>query len=320
MIKLEISKKPVLLWDQRIKNSEFGTFMHTTYRSNQLFKHKSYSPLFLYFKSNDDIVGQHLIYVVKRGSSPLKKFLGKFLSPYYHWHQSPLVFDKIFTGEIISSFLNFLKGKNFLGFDNPLIDYYLDLPHTKIQTVIIELKDTFEKTISQRDPNSTQKHIAIAAHERKPTKKNVTSRMVKTENEIKIYYDMIQEHRNHLNLKTQNFESFCDKINNLNKHNTGGALLAFHNDVPVSGIMYNHYNGWIHNLGVANTQYSFDNKLSSLDYLRCTLISLGIEHNSKYFDLGGLHINPKTKKELGINHSQTKWGGKIVEYNRYSSI
>ena len=201
-----------------------------------------------------------------------------------------------------------------------MVDYHLDLPHTKIGTVIIEFKDTFEETISKRDPSSTQKHIALAAHERHPTKKNVTSRMVKTENEIKIYYDILLAHRTHLNLKTRNFEVFRDKITELNKHNTGGALLAFHNDIPVSGIIYTRFNGWLYNLGVANTPYSLENKLSSLDYLRCTLISLGIEYNFKYFDLGGISLNPKNEKELGIKHSQTKWGGKIVEYNRYSNI
>ena len=320
MIRLEISEKPDSLWNERIKDSKFGTFVHTTYQSKQISKHKGYSPIFLFFKLNGNIVGQHLIYIVKRGSTPLKKFIGKFLKPYYFWHQSILVFDKNSTSEIIKLFLNFVNGKNFIGYDNPLTDYPLDLPHTKIGTVIIKLKDTFEETISKRDPSSTQKHIALAAHERRPTKKNVRSRMIKTENEIKIYYDMLQAHRTRLNLKTQNFEAFHDRITELNQHNVGGVLLAFHNDIPVSGIMYTCFNGWIYNLGVANTQYSLKNKLSSLDYLRCTLISLGIEYNCKYFELSGISLNPKNDKELGIKHSQTKWGGKIIEFNRYSNI
>ena len=50
MIDFEIKNKPDPLWNERIKDSKFGTFVHTTYQSKELSKHRGYSPLFLFFK------------------------------------------------------------------------------------------------------------------------------------------------------------------------------------------------------------------------------------------------------------------------------
>lgn len=321
MVKLEVSDSADSGWDDRISKSNLGGYQQTTHHANFLRKYQNHKPVFLFFKNNDNIVGQQLIFLRPRGTTFIKRKLSKFSKPYYFWKNSILIFDKNYQDEILELFTSFLKGKKFTGRDNPIADYYLDLPNSKIGTVILEIKETFEETISDRDPTSTQKHLAMAAHEGIATKKGVTAKQIENEEEIKIFYKMLIEHREHLGIKTIfDYESFYDRIMTLIKYKHGGTLIAYHNDLPISGITYFNYNGWIQNANVANTTYSLEKKLSSLDYLRCSLISIGVKTSAKFFDLGGFSLDPKSNKEDRISHSQRKWGGKIVKYNKYSNI
>jgi len=318
MISLRILENPDADWNKRIMKSEFGTFFQTVEYANLYSLRHNSKKIFLVFENNSEIVGQHLLFLQSRGTSSIKKFFGKFLSPIYVWNNSILIFQKNFQNEILQSFTSFIKNKKFMGVDNPLAKYTLDLPKTKNGTVILFLKDTFLETISKRDPTSTQKHIAIAGSQGIPSKKGVTVKMIKTSDDIENYIKMVNLHRKGLKIPQRdpkNVKNFVELVLKF-----GGGVLAFHNDKPISGIFYILFNGWMHNMGVANTNYSIKNKLSSLDYLRCNLIATGIKSKAKFFDLGGISLNPKNKKEEGILHSQTKWGGKIVLFNRYSNI
>jgi len=309
-------------WNKRILQSKLGRYQQTTFQATRFAKIRKYKPLFILFKKADKIVGQQLLVQRPRGTGLIKKSLGKLTKKkFYFWNNSILIFDRIYQEEILQKFTNFIKDKEFIGFDNPIADYQLDLPKFKVGTVIIKIKKTFEETISGRDPTSTQKYVAMAAHESHPTPKGVTVKQIKTEKEIHDYYDMLIEHRKNLGIKTMDdLNSISDRIRSLNTNKCGGALLAYHHDLPISGIIYFNFNGWIHNLAVANTKYSLDHKLSSLDYLRCFLISIGVKTSAKFFDVGGISLHPQLDKEKRIRHSQTKWGGEIIEYNRYSNI
>jgi hypothetical protein len=321
MVKMEFFDSPDLDWDKRIFQSHIGRYQQTSHQAMHLSTFRNYKPIFVLFKKDGKIVGQQLLFLRPRGTSFIKKSLGKFTEKFYFWHNSILIFDQSFQDEILKSFTSFIEKKKFVGLDSPIAKYHLELPYSKVGTVILNIKESFEDTISDRDPTSTQKHVAMAAYQHILTSKKVRAKQIETNEEIKTYFTMLNEHRKNLGIKTiTTFSSIQDRIVTLNKYKYGGALLAYHENFPISGIIYFNYNGWIHNLSVANTLYSLKNKLSSLDYLRCYLIAIGVKTYAKFFDVGGIALNPKNKKEEGIRHSQTKWGGKIVEYNRYSNI
>jgi hypothetical protein len=318
MIQLTVLECPDPDWNGRILGSTLGTFYQTAEYANYYNIHTGSKAQFLLFKNNNEVVAQHLIFLKPRGTTSIKKFLGKFVEPIYFWNNSILIFRDNLKNEIIQSFVSFIKNKKYVGFDSPLANFKLDLPSTKVGTVILELKHTFEETISQRDPTSTQKHIALAGSLGISTKKGVTVKQIETKEDIKIYFELLNSHRKDLRIGERSFDNVNDLISILRK-GFGGGILAYHNNKPISGICYSIYNNWMHNMGVANTTYSVENKLSSLDYLRCYLISFGIKSRVKFFDLGGISLKPKNQKEIGIRHSQTKWGGKIVSYHRYSN-
>jgi len=321
MIDMEFFDSPDSDWDKRIIESELGRYQQTTLQAKHLSTFKNYKPIFVLFKKAKNVVGQQLLFLRPRGNSFIKRSIGKLTKQFYFWNNSILIFDKSFQNEILESFATFMEKKKFIGLDSPIAKYHLKLPSSKVGTVIFDIKETFEDTISERDPTSTQKYVAIAASQGIPTKKGVISKKIETEEEIKVYYKMLLEHRKNLGIKTfSSFNEIQDRIRTLNKYGHGGAMLAYQDNIPISGIIYFNYNGWINNFAIANTLYSLENKLSSLDYLRCNLIAIGVKTSAKYFDVGGITLNPKTDKEAGIRHSQTKWGGKVIEYNRYSNL
>lgn len=323
MVRLEILEKADTDWNCRISQSTSGRYLQTTHHAERRLRYRNMKPQFMIFTKGKDVVGQQLLALKPRGTTRIKKILGKMTKPIYFWKNSILIFDKGYQDEILQKFTSFIKDKKYSGTDNPIADYHLNLPKIEIGTVIIEIKKTFEETISGRDPTSTQKHIAMTAHENIPSRKGVTAKQIETDDEIKIYHNMLLEHRKNLRIKSpdyvKNYDSVRDYIHTLIKNEYGGGLLAYHNNLPISGIIYFNYNGWIQNSDVANTKYSLKNKLSSLDYLRCSLISMGVKTSAKFFDVGGIALNPKNDKEAGIRHSQTKWGGKIAKFNKYSN-
>ena len=318
---MEFLDSPDTDWDKRILKSSLGRYQQTSHQAKYLSTYRKYKPIFVLFRKDKNIFGQQLLFLRPRGKSFIKRSLGKFAEKYYFWNNSILIFDESCQDEILKLFTSFIEKKKFDGLDTPIANYHLELPSSKVGTIILDIKDSFEDTISGRDSTSTQKHVAMAAHDNIPTKKNVRAKQIETDEEIKTYFTMLTEHRKNLGIKTiTTLSAIHDRITSLNRSGHGGALLAFHDNFPISGIVYLNYNGWLQNLSVANTLYSLENKLSSLDYLRCYLISIGVKTASKYFDVGGISLNPETDKEEGIRHSQTKWGGKIIEYNRYSNI
>ena len=48
-------------------------------------------------------------------------------------------------------------------------------------------------------------------------------------------------------------------------------------------------------------------------------IMKGVKKSIRYFDVGGITLEPKNPKETAIKHSQKKWGGKEVKYKKYSN-
>ena len=322
IIEREITNSPDPKWNDRILLSKYGRYIQTTFHADFLRKYRKFEPIYVYFKNGETIVGQQLIFLRPRGTTTTKKFLSKLIrkEPYYFWKNSVLIFDHSYQDEILQSFTSLIKEKKYSGTDTPNVDYHLDLDSKLIGTLIIDIKDSFEETISDRDPTSTQKHVAMTAHQGIQTKKGVTAKKIETDEEIRIYHKMLDDHRKFLKIDIiYNFESLKDRILTLSKNGHGGALLVYHENKPISGITYILFNGWIQNSNVANTRYSLEKKLSSLDYLRCCLISIGVKNSARYFDVGGITLEPKNPKEASIKHSQKKWGGKEVKYKKYSN-
>jgi len=63
---------------------------------------------------------------------------------------------------------------------------------------------------------------------------------------------------------------------------------------------------------------AFAKKIPAQDALHWHLICEAKKTGCRYFDLAGVNPKPETPKEQGIHRFKEKWGGKYVEYDRYT--
>jgi hypothetical protein len=145
MVQLEILDKADKDWNYRISQSVLGRYLQTTQHAERRFRYRKMKPQFMIFTKGRDIVGQQLLALKSRGTTRIKKILGKMTKPIYFWKNSVLVFDKNYQDEILQKFTSFIKDTKYSGTDSPIADYYLDLPKIEIGTVIIEIKKPLKK-------------------------------------------------------------------------------------------------------------------------------------------------------------------------------
>ncbi len=329
IVKMDIKKYPPKNWNFLLQDcpnvNYYQTEEHAKYRS----KIFGDIPLFTRFYDNENkIIGQALLFqrrfalrkfkkifgdgsiysVFKKMSRPIKKFT---------WYHSLIIFDKTYSKKILNAFGNFFVSNNysFDGFFNPISGLRFKddfgFKEESYGTFIINLKDNLNEILQKSNKHSVQKNII------RSEKRGVTVKQIKTEKDVLSHYKLLKEHRlnNHLIPPSKNGTLEMYKIGK-NVGVTG--FLAINEDEPVGSITVVSFNGHIVEQGIARSKKDAENNLYSQDLLRLNIIKWGKENNCVDYDLAGVKLQNRTKKEDGIFRNKAKWGGQFITYTKYS--
>jgi hypothetical protein len=330
MITLEIKNEPDENWNDRLLETDFGTYSQIKEASIK-YDQENWKHLFLQFlDSNGEIVGQLLLAEFSRFTDQHHKtktlihkikFLPKVLekiptlkNKVYRWAHGPVIFDPNKTQEIYQSFTQFLlknKDHQVAGWQHPfLTDGSLILKnHFKLipwSTFIVDLNQDKDTLFSKIEKDSGRKNI------RKAEKKGVVIEEVNEKN-LHDYFLLLKKSKGDRGGKSQDYDHFLQTWRNLKPTGKTG-FLARKDGNAISGLSFSSICGHIIEGSVVRSQEDYTNKFYSQDLIRWKIIEWGVDNNMKYYNLAGFNPKPKSSKEEGIMKYKKKWGGKRYDY------
>ncbi|MGI0094690.1 MAG: hypothetical protein ACREA8_11410 [Nitrosotalea sp.] len=319
MISVELEEKPDSKWDARLLGTKYGTIYQSSSVAKYHNKSANWESKFLTFTNNKGtIVGQLLLEFQPRfqKSSIRNILLTKFpFVPNFilRWSYGPIIFDPNYEQDVKKTLAEYLlkhKGP-IIGHVHPL---YPDFLPDLVQKLKISSQGTFLLDLSLGKEvlwNNTHKNSCRKNIER--SKERGVSIKQMTSNDLEVYYQMLKESdESKMHLEFSDTKIQWQELSKLGF--TG--FLAFHEQIPVAGLLVSFFNGYLNEWGVARTKYDYNEKLYSQDLIKWSIIEWGIEQKFRYFDLSGVNPNPTTEKEKGIYKFKEKWGGKLILYNK----
>jgi hypothetical protein len=327
MTEIKLSHLPDSDWNKRLENSPLGTIYQTKEYAKYLELRSQIKPIFLQFiNENGLIVGQNLFFQSFKGKAKLESFFGKgifsntvslvskLLPKKIIWSYGPLIFDKNYENDIINSlgkWLTSIKG-TFRGTSHPLYQEFnfpsqFNFRKEKISTFIIDLKNGLDTIFKNTDKKSVQKNIKRAEE------RGVKITLMQSEKDYSIYYELQKKYRAENQLQPYLRDDIFDGFKLLEKIGWKG-FLAWFDDKPIGAISFSHFNGYIHESGIARSKTDSENNLYSQDLLRWKIIEWGLKNNCRFYDLAGVKTENQSTKEAGIFRNKKKWGGTLYDY------
>ncbi len=327
MIRIEIYDEAPTDWNEQILNSPYGTIYQTKDYAKYLGIRKQSKPVFLQFiNENGFIVGQNLVFQSFKGKTKLESFfgrgslfqtftkLGKLLPKLTFWFFGPLIFENSYEKEISELFGKWLKDRSggFRGTCHPLHSQFnfpskFNFTREETSTFIIDLKQGLDIIFKKTDKKSVQKNIKRAKE------RGVKITVMQSEKDYSIYYELQKKYRKENQLQPYLRDDIFEGFELLGKIGWKG-FLAWFNDEPIGAISFTHFNGYIHESGIARSKIDSKNNLYSQELLRWKIIEWGIKNNCLYYDLSGVKTENQSTKEAGIFKNKKKWGGILVDY------
>lgn len=314
MITIESSDKADSKWNERLNFFKTASIFQTNEYAllNDQIGRK---PTFMKFiDQKGNIVAQLVGFNTSRFSAIKKplSLLGKFTNlknSVFTWSNGPVIFNDENAKQIYSIFEKFLLSKRciVIGYDHPFTQTpfeYFKKPFSisKWGTFLIDLSKNQDLLWQNLDKHSARKNVERAQ------KKGVIVKEI-TKNEL-LYYQQVRKETKPVTLTV-----LKQRWNYL--HDIGWTgFIAFHNNMPIGGIMISYYNGYINEWGIARTRYDFEKKLYAHDLLKWKIIEWGNIKKFKFYDLTGVNPNPANAKEQGIFRYKKKWGGNFVKFNK----
>jgi hypothetical protein len=323
LISINISEIPDSSWNERIIEAEIGGLGQTIEFSKSTKLSLKFRPKFLkFFTDSDELVGQLLLFEYYKGQKRLSAKIGrgklflqivkllKIFPKLNYWIHGPIIFNLKYKNEIFNSLENYLI-KNNLKFScieqpknyNSL--FFKNFNYKEYHTFIINLEDGIEKILKNTEKKSVQKNI------QRSKIRGVTITQIISHNDLLIYYKLLKEFRKNNNLSPYSYDDIVTTFEILKNIGHKG-FLAWHDNLPIGGILISTFNGYINELGIARSKKDYEEKLYSLELLRWKIIEWGIENKCKYYDLTGVTLDSNNSKELGIYQNKKKWGGELV--------
>ena len=307
-ITLEIDSTADPKWDERLKNSPYGTIFH----SEEMGHSKSLRnqiPIFLKFVSNSgEIVGQQLLFSFNRieMNKSLKKLFNKIIpNTVIQWTYGPVIFNLDYTKQIISLLQNYFLKNNFKlqGTEHPFLNnIFSDLTNPFVLkeqcTFIIDLENELEHIWNNMDKHSVRKNI------KRSEERGVYIKEMNKSNYLEYRKLSIQSGKDS-DLSTQLIEKQWDFLTKVGY--TG--FLAYYDEEIVGGITVSYFNKYVNEFNIVRTEKDTLNKLYSQDLLKWKIIKWSKENGFKYFDFTGANPHPSNSKEEGIFRYKRKWGG-----------
>lgn len=322
-VSLEIKNLPDEHWDDRLSTSKYGTYYQSKQYAisrNQILGH---IPKFLVFLSSGKIIGQLLYFQNKFGLAYLKNIFGegqiysmfKKLTPSTKqilWSYGPVIFDDNYKDEIMKELGLFLEAKKFSfhGHTHPMqkLKFESSFKFKTIDrgTFIIDLKNDLNTIFKNTNKKSVQKNIKRAEE------RGIVVKKIESKEDMLIHFRLLKEHRERNKLKSTSMANTLKHFV-IGKNGITG-FIAFQNEEAVGSITVSFFNGFLIEQGIARSYKDIQNKLYSQELLRWSIIKWGHDEKNRFYDLAGVSLENRTKKEDGIYRNKAKWGGILFTY------
>ena len=311
MISIEIEDVPDDQWNERLLKINTGTFFQTK-EFGQSKKLVGYKPQFMKFVDNNGrITGQLLLFLIPTKNKIIKKLhnLSFKNRPLIRWFYGPIIFDEKNFIEIKKKLFDYLLSNNYKvwGSVTPIDNFSsaFGYPFTiqNWSTFILDLINSRDSLWEKLDKHSARKNIERAE------KKDVSIKKMQ-KSDLLIYNNINDNTIFEKNEKISLLGKHWDILQPIGYH----GMLAYKEGIPIGGIKFCSFNGYIYEFEIARTKQDSMEKLYSQDLLKWKVIEWGLENNLRYYDLGGINPDPRTEKEMGIYRYKKKWGGKKIDY------
>ena len=311
-MRIEVSKIPDSLWDERLLGSKTGTIYQSTaqyeyQKINSNMKHEFLK--FLDFSGK--VCAQVMLSITQRKGRIGKLSQIPFIqNNFYRWSYGPVIFDELKSDEIINDFQKYLISKKFKvnGIFHPLTKFnkkiILKQFHLKEwSTFLIDLSQDHNTLWENMNKSSARKNI------NRSKKKEITVKECKYEN-LGDYYKLVKNvsDKSNSDLKFEYVETTWTTLKKLGYT----VFIAYQHEIPISGLGISFFNSYLNEWGVGRSILDYDEKLYSQDLLKWEIICWGKKNNFSYFDLTGANPTPDNDKEIGILQYKKKWGGKQI--------
>lgn len=327
-------------WNRRVENTPEGSIHQSTHVEDF---HKvtggGYSPLYLMAEDETGSVLGQLALLGGFFVAPelvarpwLRHLLPwcKGLLRTYTWIQGPLVFDQEQFSQVLLALLaavDEMAGRDACMVREASLPYYRDYQLGDMAEAALrgrgfssQRRATFCVDLRQ-SPDALWRGLKPAA--RKNLKKLLAADelvvgAIDTDQDLNTYWQMLVEthRRDGRALSYRHLEDFAANFW-ARPHQQGllhGFLVRSKEGIPLAGLLFRSYNGWIQELGVAYTDYSIEHKLYGQDLIKWHLIQWGQQRGCHSYDLMGVEPDSVDPKKRGIYQFKEKWGGTLVDY------
>jgi len=298
-------------WNKYLLENKLGTIFHTQEYADYAEKWNKWKPLFFrVLDSKGTILLQNLFFEhgpqLKKYPTVMKKVLKQFKKN-LRWAYGPIYSSE----ESLKSFFTYIikSKKSFTGNIHPLsrikkIDF--DLQKIQWSTFLIDLSKSKSELYSNLQKHSAQKNIERAL-DRNVIVEEITD---KTWSEYSDLLGKFRISRDRENVNTEEGKDFWDIL----KKDGFTGFLAKKDGIPIGGLTFSYFNGYLNEWGVARTEKDTNEKLYAQDLIKWKIIEWGLSRKMRYFDLSGFNPEPKSEKEKGIFRFKQKWGGNRNDY------
>jgi hypothetical protein len=318
-------------WNENLQRSVSSTIYQVPSYSNvykQVFDSK---PIFITVKKNNELAGQLAILIHTKyywkDSNIFSKTLGSKLNlnSILRWEYGPIIHDSFDRQEILNEMLlsidriaeendvNMIRGTTY---PLPNFDYNKTFEKhgyssTNWATYITELGQNPE---SLYDKLSKETRYDV----RKSEKNDLELEIVNTISSFQEYSDLAFSSRILAGEKRRNNPLFVEKFwANLYDKGLLKVFLARKDGELLGAIENLVFNKNVIQYGIVNSPKTH---LLGGTFLTWNAIKWSIENNCNTYDMGGINPEPANEKEKSINFYKSKWGGKQLNYVRYTKI
>lgn len=319
------------LWNQSLEKNMASTIYQVPSYStvyDQVFGSK---PVFVTVMKKNELVGQLAILVHSKfywkDSNMFSRTLGEKLNlnSILRWEYGPIIHLSDDTQEILDVILltvdkiaeqndvNLIRGTTYPlhhVYDNKIFEKH-GYNSTNWATYITELG---HDPIALYDSFSKETRYDI----RKSEKNDLELEIVNSLSSFKEYSELAFSTRLRAGEKRKKNSLFVEKFwNNMYDKGYLKVFLARKNGELLGAIENLIFNKNVIQYGIVN---STKTQLLGGTFLTWNAIKWSMENNYHTYDMGGINPTPETEKEKSINFYKSKWGGKQLDYVRYTKI
>lgn len=328
-------------WDSLVKSVPEGTLYQTTHWAGYLEKDFQVKTFFFIAKGEKgDILASLFLYRIPSFRRLLKfGVLGNFIFKLINslilvmrWDFGPLIYDKTNFKEILEYFLK--ATMKLIGKKRPVFLRKISVPihnnknyTTEGHNILLNLgfrQKAFATVVTNLEKEEGELWNDLEYSAKKAIKKssalNLNVSLLKKER-LNDYYKILRESRERAGVDLPPY--YPNSIIWDELEGKKGILKVFSVEkegklLGAIGIL--NFNGIIFEIGPAQSNYAFKNKVYVNDILKWHIIKNGKIEGAKLYDLCGIFYSPKNEKERNLNRFKEKWGGEKVFYKYYSKF